>query len=245
MQRLNSGKPLPRPPHFNREDVLSRFRETEKYEDFWEGGDSTAEEFLSDIHLPLNEQKSLFAGVCRERAERVSREQSEKEKERKREREGEGEGGAGWGGGREQEREREGEEGGGREGGSRPNSSLSNTLVTNREGTESPFFNLSRSKSETTLPPPDQESVLHEGWLYKKGTGERSEQALTKTPRVRATTKLTLYYSTQFVWLNRPPPAPLKMAPRFARRRRRLHGKQKVGPEVGEARAGASLANVG
>lgn len=68
VERLNSGKPLPRPPHFYRQDVLSSFRDMENVPNFWEGGDDKSAEFLSDLHLPLAEQKSKFALLCQQRA---------------------------------------------------------------------------------------------------------------------------------------------------------------------------------
>jgi hypothetical protein len=60
VERLNSGKPLPRPPHFNREDVTEAWKKHETREGLW---DSDLNDPLgpSDVHLPLHEQKSRFA----------------------------------------------------------------------------------------------------------------------------------------------------------------------------------------
>lgn len=58
--RLNSGKPLPRPPHWNREDVLQPQKDLALNDAIWEG-DSHDPFYVSDIHLPLSSQKSKFA----------------------------------------------------------------------------------------------------------------------------------------------------------------------------------------
>ncbi|GMH79888.1 hypothetical protein TL16_g08310 [Triparma laevis f. inornata] len=57
---LNSGKPLPRPPHWNREDVLQPQKDLALNDAIWEG-DSHDPFYVSDIHLPLSSQKSKFA----------------------------------------------------------------------------------------------------------------------------------------------------------------------------------------
>ena len=61
---LNSGQPLPRPPHFNREDTLDEQKDLASREEVWDGH---ADDPLSwsDIHLPLEEQKSNFS--CKSR----------------------------------------------------------------------------------------------------------------------------------------------------------------------------------
>jgi hypothetical protein len=59
-RRLNSGSLLPRPPHFEREDVS----ESMDKEGRWEGDPADAL-CWSDAHLPLDEQKSNFARSVR------------------------------------------------------------------------------------------------------------------------------------------------------------------------------------
>ncbi|GMH54490.1 hypothetical protein TrST_g2222 [Triparma strigata] len=60
VNRLNSGKPLPRPPHWNREDVLLPQKDLANNDRIWEG-DKNDPFYVSDIHLPLKQQKSKFA----------------------------------------------------------------------------------------------------------------------------------------------------------------------------------------
>jgi hypothetical protein len=61
VHKLNSGLPLPRPPHFRREDVLEEFRGLEFNDQLWEGEGEDDGRFKSDIHLPRAEQRSYFA----------------------------------------------------------------------------------------------------------------------------------------------------------------------------------------
>jgi len=61
VRKLNTGRPLPRPPHFNREDVMETF---ENVEGKWEGDPAETLNW-SDLHLPFNEQKSNWARSVR------------------------------------------------------------------------------------------------------------------------------------------------------------------------------------
>ena len=71
VERLDSGRPLPRPPHFKREDVVETF---EDLKGMWEWDEEDPLSW-SDIHLPLDEQKSHWAMETRGLKKREGREE--------------------------------------------------------------------------------------------------------------------------------------------------------------------------